>query len=421
MQYFANFVFTTEQKSIMKTIFFIGNSFLLIAFLFPTSLPGQSKEELERKQREIRKNIAYTDRLLKETSDEKESSYNDLLIINKKIQLRDQLLNNIKSEIERVKEQVEENKEIIKSLEKDLEVMKKEYERMIVEAYKNRHSYNDMMFILSSEDFNQAYRRLKYMEQITEARKRQAESIRYTQAQLTEKNKRLQEHKKEQIELIAEQREEGIKLEQEKKKQSRVLKTLKEEEKELQAKLSEQRRISRQLDNKIQEIIRKEAEASTPSGTSTTYKMTPEEKLVSQNFGKNMGRLPWPTETGVITIGFGSQRDPDGYSWVSNGIYISTTQGSTARAIFKGKVSSVFAVPGAQKAVIIRHGNYLTVYYNLTDVYVKNGQQVNAKESIGKVYTDGRDDKTTLHLQIWKEEGRNRIKLNPEPWLSRSN
>lgn len=406
----------------MKTIQHIAfRSIFAISMLLPVLVSGQSKEELERKQREIRKNIEYTDKLLKETSTEKESSYNDLLIIKKKIQLRDQLLQNIKAEIDRVNEEIEQNKERIEELEAELGLMKKEYEKMIVEAYKNRHSYNDLMFILSADDFNQAYRRLKYMEKIAEARKQQAQNIRDAQAELNQKNISLEEHKKDQIELIAQQREEGVILEKEKKEQSNVLNKLKEEEKELQARLTEQRRVSRQLDEKIQEIIRNEAQRSTPSGTSTVYKMTPEEKLVSENFGKNMGRLPWPTETGVVTIGFGSQRDPDGYSWVSNGIYISTTEGSTARAVFKGKVSSVFAVPGAQKAVIIRHGNYLTVYYNLTDVYVNNGQSVNAKESIGKVYTDKRDNKTTLHLQIWKEDGSNKIKLNPEPWLSRSN
>jgi len=170
------------------------------------------------------------------------------------------------------------------------------------------------------------------------------------------------------------------------------------------------------IQKEIEKLIAEENKRTSGS-TTGKYKLTPEEKLVSDKFGNNKGRLPWPVERGVITVRFGRQSHPvlANIEIDSKGVDISTTSGSDARAVFEGEVRRIFAVPGGHNAVIIRHGEYLSVYTNLSKVYVKSGEKVVAKQAIGKIHTDENDNKTILHLEIWQGN----VPLNPETWLAK--
>lgn len=374
---------------------------------------SQSKKDLETQKNKRKKDIEYTNKLLREVNSSSKNSYNTLLLLNKKIKLRQELINSMISEIKMIEQKISENQSIIESLQKDLEKLKSEYAAFIYYAYKNRSNYDRMMFIFSSEDFNTAYKRLKYLQYYTSFRKKQKEIIIQTQNVLIRKNEELEKVKAEKKVLIDAQQEESVVLSLEKTEQTNLLSNLKQKEAELKKQLTAYKRAAAELEKAIQKIIEEEAKKATKNGD---YTLTPEQKLVSDNFGANKGRLPWPTIRGEITSTFGEHDHPvlPGIKVRNNGIDISTSKGSNARAIFEGEVRQVLEIPGANKAVIIRHGAYLSVYQNMTEVFVQKGDKVTAKEDIGRVATKAGDNTTTLHLEIWKENA----KLDPASWIA---
>ncbi|NLA23839.1 MAG: peptidoglycan DD-metalloendopeptidase family protein, partial [Bacteroidales bacterium] len=206
------------------------------------------------------------------------------------------------------------------------------------------------------------------------------------------------------------------KLEQEQNSQTKTLNNLKNKESELKRKLQQQQQSANKLQREIEKLIAEEARRSS-GGKSTTYVLTPSEKIISTNFANNKGRLPWPVEKGVITSRFGKQAHPviKNITIDNAGVDISTNPGANVRAIFDGEVRSVMSMPGAQNIVIIRHGEYLSVYTHLMSVNVKVGDHVNTKQNIGKVYTDIDENKTILHLEVWFKEA----KENPAVWLAK--
>ncbi|MBI5217477.1 MAG: peptidoglycan DD-metalloendopeptidase family protein [Bacteroidia bacterium] len=437
------------------------------------TLYGQSKKELEQKKKKNQKEIDYTNKLLKENKKSKNKSYNTLLILNRKISLRKELIAGISSEIKNLNIKIDKNNKEINSLAKELVQLKKDYAQLIYYAYKNRSSYDRLMYILSANDFNQAYKRLKYLQQYSEYRRKQATAIVKNQKILAKKLAELQVKINEKQDLLAVQQEETTQLTKEKEEQTEILSSLKSKETELKEKLEEHILISRKLQKTIENLIASEEEARRKANEiarkekkekekklkeekikalknknlskkekeilekeekelseekedvkSTNkpdvFEMTPEEKITSANFGNNKGFLPWPTERGLITGTFGEHEHPvlPGIIIRNDGIDISTSEGENVRAIFSGVVSKVMQIPGFNNVIIIRHGNYLSVYSNLSQVNVKTGDKVTAKQKIGKVFTDTDDDnKTILHLQIWK----NNIKMDPALWLSQRN
>lgn len=300
---------------------------------------------------------------------------------------------------------------------------------MIVFAQKNQTNYSKVLFVLSSNSFNQAYKRLMYLRQYTEYRKRQAELIQWIRDLIQVKVGRLQQQRSEKESLLQAKKQEANQLSKEKKQQGQYLTSLQKKQKEFEKKLKEQQQIEAQLSNEIQKIIEeevrkarerakeKEKQTGKPS-TTTKYEMTPEEKLASGQFEQNKRRLPWPVERGVITDHFGVHEHPvlKNIQVKNNGVDISTAQGAKARSVFAGEVSRVFVVTGGNYAVIIRHGKYLTVYSNLVNVQVKSGEKVSIKQTIGTIGTDNDDDgKTVIKFQIWKEN----VKMDPEEWIAR--
>lgn len=407
-------------------------SFLLLSLLILlTSLVnGQSLDELRKKKQKTNDDIKYTTKLLEEAKKNQTKTLNKYNILNKQIELRTTLITGINSEVTVISGFIDQNAWLVTSLNSDLEELKKEYAKMIVFAQKNQTNYNKLLFVLSSNSFNQAYKRIMYLKQYTEYRKRQAELIQWIRDLIQVKVSRLQLQRAEKEVLLQTQKQEANKLTKEKTQQGQYLTTLQKKQKEFERKLKEQQQIEAQLSREIQKIIEEEIrkarerekekakQTGKPASGTTKYEMTPEEKLASGQFEQNKRRLPWPVERGVITDHFGVHEHPvlKNIQVKNNGVDISTVQGMKARSVFAGEVSRVFMVTGGNYAVIIRHGKYLTVYSNLINVQVKSGDKVAIKQTIGTIGTDTDDEsKTVLKFQIWRENE----KMDPEGWISR--
>lgn len=412
---------------------------LLLVFLMLAALVnGQSLDELRKKKQKTNEQIKYTTKLLEEAKKNQTKTLNKFKILNKQIELRTNLITGINSEVGVLADFIDQNAWLVSSLNADLEELKSEYARMIVYTQKNQTNYDKLLFVLSSNSFNQAYKRIMYLRQYTEYRKRQAELIQWIRDLIQVKVSRLQLQRAEKETLLESKKREADQLTKEKTQQGQYLTTLQKKQKEFEKKLREQQQIEAQLSNEIQKIVEEEVrkarerarelarakeaanktgKPSTKTSESTGYEMTPEEKLASGQFEQNKRRLPWPVERGVITDHFGIHEHPvlKNIQVKNNGIDISTSQGVKARAVFAGEVSRVFMVAGGNMAVIIRHGKYLTVYSNLVNVQVKSGDKVAIKQTIGTIGTDGDDEKTVLKFQIWKEN----VKMDPEDWIAR--
>jgi septal ring factor EnvC (AmiA/AmiB activator) len=378
---------------------------------------GQSLDELRKKKEKTNEEIKYTNRLLEEAKKNEKQTLNKYKILNKQIELRTNLITGINSEVGVLGEFIDQNEWLVNSLNSDLEALKKEYANMIIFAQRNQTNYSKVLFLLSSNSFNQAYKRMMYLRQYTEYRKRQAELIMWIHDLIEKKVNDLHRRRSEKETLLESKKREADQLNLEKKQQGQYLTTLQQKQKDFEKKLREQQKIEAQLSREIQRIIEDEVKKAQKSGK-TTYEMTPEQKLVSGQFEQNKRRIPWPVERGVITDHFGVHDHPvlKNIQVKNNGIDISTAQGSIARSVFAGEVSKVFVVTGGNKAVIIRHGKYLTVYSNLVNVQVQSGDKVSVKQTIGTIGTDSDDgDKTVLKFQIWKEN----VKLDPEDWIAK--
>jgi len=404
-------------------------SLLIVLLLLAALVNGQSLDALRKKKQKTNEEIQYTTKLLEEAKKNQTKTLNKYKILNKQIELRTNLITGINSEVGVLVDFIDQNAWLVSSLNSDLEQLKNEYAKMIVFAQKNQTNYSKLLFVLSSNSFNQAYKRIMYLRQYTEYRKRQADLIQWIRDLIQVKVSRLQTQRAEKETLLQSKKQEADKLNKEKKQQGQYLTTLQKKQKEFEKKLKEQQQIEAQLSNEIQKIIEeevrkarerekeKEKQTGVKSSTTAKYEMTPEEKLASGQFEQNKRRLPWPVERGVITDHFGVHEHPvlKNIQVKNNGVDISTAQGVKARAVFAGEVSRVFMVTGGNMAVIIRHGKYLTVYSNLVNVQVKSGDKVSIKQTIGTIGTDGDDEKTVLKFQIWKENE----KLNPEDWIAR--
>jgi len=394
-----------------------GILFLSFFLLLTAIVNGQSLDELRKKKLKTNEQIKLTTRLLDEAKKDEKNTLNKYNILNKQIELRASLITGINSEVGVLGEFIDQNAWLVNSLNSDLDELKKEYANMILFAQRNQTNYSKLLFVLSSNSFNQAYKRLMYLRQYTEYRKRQAELIQWIRDLIQVKVKNLVRQRSEKETLLQSKKQEADRLDREKRQQGVYLTTLQKKQKEIEKKLREQQKIESQLSREIERIIEEEVKKARASGK-TSYEMTPEQKMVSGQFEQNKRRIPWPVERGVITDHFGVHEHSvlKNIQVKNNGVDISTDQGAKARSVFAGEVSRVFVVSGGNKAVIIRHGKYLTVYSNLVNVQVNSGDKVSVKQTIGTIGTDADDDsKTILKFQIWKEN----VKLDPEDWISK--
>ena len=390
--------------------------------LFSLTLSAQSKKDLERKKKQLQKEISLTNRLLKETEKNKELSVDELLKLRSKINARANLISTMNVEIRVINKEVNSLEQNIKELENEIGRLKKEYAKIIYYAFKHRNTYDKIMFVFAAKDINQAYKRLKYIQQYTEYRKSQAKAIIDTQVSLKKKIEELQKVKQKNAALILLQEQEQQQLSAERLEQENVVKKLQGKEQELKEKLKKKEEAKRKLQKAIERIIaeeiRKAREAAKKSGTTSKgFPMTAEAKKLSNSFASNKGKLPWPVVKGIITARFGKHPHPvlAGIVINNNGIDISTTKGAMARAIFNGEVSSVAIIPGEGKVVMIRHGEYLSVYSYMSEVFVKKGDKITTKQDLGVLVNESGKNKTQVHIEIWK----GMTKLNPEYWIFR--
>ena len=378
-----------------------------------TCMYGQGLSELEKEKENTRKKIEYIRKLISETSKRREEGITQLGFIAKEIEMRRKVVDNIAFELELMEDDIEKRRKRIDLLNEEMEKEIDQYRNVIMQAFREMKGFQPLIFVLSSENFNQAYKRIKYMQKMARYRKAQAESIKERRKELLKEIGMMEERRKEKSRLLEEKRKENEVLEKRKSREKAMIAQLRRQEQKLRKDLKENEEIAARLEKTIKDIIAAEAKRREEAKT----KLTPEQAIIDKSFRSNKGKLPWPTERGVITGLFGEHEHPvlKGVKLNNNGIDITTEQGSEARALFDGEVSMVTTVPGANGVVIIRHGNYLTMYANLIDVYVRTGEKVQIKQKIGRIFTDEENDgKTVIHLEIWEENE----KLNPQQWLS---
>lgn len=398
---------------------------VFLAGISAGAMGQQTRTQLEQDKKKIEQEIEYTNRLLEQTRQSKQSSLNEVVILNRKIGQRERLIGTINQEIGILERQIIQAQDSIGLLYRDLNSLKDEYAKMIYYAYKNQNLYDRLMFIFSSEDFNQAYQRLKYFQQYNEYRKSQALQIQIKQKRLEIKMEELQKIVDQKAALLTAEERQRMQLTQEREAKNQSVQSLSKKEKDLQKTLKEKEAAARKLDKAIQDIIAEEIRLASeradkygaPLQKSGLFALTPEEKLISDDFMNNRGRLPWPVEQGVITSTFGEHPHPvlKNVKTKNNGIDLMTQEGAEARAVFSGVVTRVMNVPNNNNVVIIRHGEFLSVYSNLDEVYVKIGEKVSVKQKIGKIFTNRQDGKTELHFEVWQSK----TLLNPEEWLAR--
>jgi len=383
---------------------------LLLIIAVSRSALCQTRAELEEMRKKNLSEIEYVDRLLKSTASQKSENLNELRVIGKKLDLREKLINEYGQEINLLEYRISLNRTAGQMLEEDLENMKKEYAKSIVSAYKATKGTPALAFILSSTDFNQGYKRLKYIQQVARYRRRESETIETIYVELKETRERLEKDRRNISDLRGkEQRQKNI-LREEKSKKESLVSNLSKKEKQLQQELQEKKRIARQIEKEIERVIEEERRKSmTPS-------MTEAMKSIGASFEESRGRLPWPVERGIITGHFGLQPHPvlKNVTEDNIGIEITASGQISARAVYRGEVMRVFAISGANMAVILRHGKYLTVYQNLVNVKVKAGESVSTGQEIGQVYVDTQNgSKAVIKFMVYEEKK----KLDPELWL----
>ena len=381
---------------------------------------------MQKRKVKIQKEIDFTNKQLQIVTKNKSATKEQLEALQKKIHLREQLIGTINSEITAIGGQIATTSKEITSLEEKMKRLKESYANMITFAQSNRNIYQRLMFIFAAADFNQAYKRITYLKEYSHHRKIQAEQIVSTQTQLTGKKIELVTRKNEKTNLKVSEQNNKATLEKEKGEQDKLMKNLTVREQKLRKDLAEKLAAKQKLDRAIESLIRKEIEAARKKAvaagkknvtTENVFTSTPEALKLSSNFSSNKGLLPWPVEQGSISSTFGEHphKELKGIMIKNNGIDIQSEKGSFARTIFEGTVSGVINIPGSNKAVIIRHGDYLTVYANLTQVNVKTGDKVKTKQKIGSIGEDDDKEMAEVHLEIWKTT----TKLNPQLWIAR--
>jgi septal ring factor EnvC (AmiA/AmiB activator) len=384
--------------------------YILSLLLISCTVYGQSRAELEDMRKKNLQEIEYVDRMLRNTSTQKNENLNELRVIGKKLNLREKLINEYGQEISLLEYRISLNSLATAMLEEDLEKLKKEYAKSIVSAYKATKGTPALAFILASSDFNQGYKRLKYIQQVARYRRKETETIETIYLEVQNTKQRLENDRKNVNDLKNKEVRQKQILRDEQNRKERLINSLSRKEKQLKQDLEEKKRVARQIEKEIEKLIEEERKRS------ETVPMDREMKLIGDSFGENRGRIPWPVESGIITSHFGLQPHPVLKNVTEDNIGIEiTSNGQTrAKAVFKGQVVRVFAISGANMAVIVRHGKYLTVYQNLVNVRVKAGDNTALGQDLGDVYMDnGAGGKSVLKFMIYEEKK----KLDPEQWL----
>lgn len=395
----------------------------LMIFLFTGNFSGYSqtsREDLEQRRLELREEIQRINSLRTSNKNAEKSVLTEVEDLDRQIRTTENLIKVTNQQANLLTRDINSNTNKIQSLRKELEKLKEDYSQMIEKSFKSKSQQSRVMFLLSSESFLQAYKRLQYMKQYANYRKQQGDEIKLRTEEMQALNASLIKQKKTKDILIAENRETRAQLGKNRQSQQILIKSIRQKEGQFASQIKKKQQEINAIDKQIDEIIRASIAAANKESGSTSrdvYELTPEAKALAANFASNKGKLPWPVRSGVVTTRFGTQPHPvvKSISINSNGVRIETDKGGKARAVFGGTVSEVQAVKGANKAVMVRHGDYLTIYNNLSKVYVNKGDVVSLSQDIGEVATSSSSGKTTLYFLIYK----NMDKLDPSDWILR--
>ena len=392
---------------VRRYIFLFG----LLSFILCSAWAADSVKDLQNKQKKLQQEIEQTNTMLKQTKKDETATLNKLQLTQQNIKNQKKLIRTLDNEITALDREMKALGNTRDSLQRILEGYKQEYAQMIRNTHYARLQQSPLLFLMSSDSFQQLARRARYLQEFAHFRQEQVARIERTQAEIDTQNDLLQTNKSDKQHALSSRKREQENLKRDERKQQTMLNQLKTKEKDLTKQLKQQQKKVAELNKKIDDMIRKQTEKASKTS------LTKEQKLIAGGFEANKGRLPWPVERGIISGHYGKQQHPV-YAQVTmdnKGIYIQTTTGMKARAVYKGEVTSCFMVGGTY-AVIVQHGNYRSVYSNLSKLNVKQGDKVDTKQTIGTIFTDpAQDQKTELYFQIYKD----RNILNPELWIAK--
>ena len=391
----------------------------VIFFIMMTFVANcQTVESLENKIQSIQKDIRLTEKLLKETSKDKEASINQVNLLQAQISQRESLIKTYQNQINTINKNIQKNKDQIASLEKDLSLLRKDYSNLLVINYRNKGKTNSLLFIFSSEDFNQAMRRMRYIQELNGLVKEKIEEIDSTQIKINLQLKKNEKNKKDKEAILAKEKQEKSILLNERDKLNKDIASLKKKEKQIQKDINAKEKQTKELEKQIEKIIAEEVRKVKERELTAKKNNTKAVDInLSNDFAQNKGKLPFPVDQGIITRKYGLNQHPTikDLKTTNNGIDISTPKGSKAKSIFNGEVCIV-NIQGNNNTILIRHGLYFSLYSNLEKVFVKVGDKVSTGQEIGRIHTNINDGKTILHFELWHE---NKTKLNPSLWLKK--
>ena len=383
-----------------------------------SQIKNDEQKKLEAQRLKLKKEIKQINNLLFSNTKIRKIALNEVENIETRLNVRLELIKVTNQQANLLTRRININQRNIENQRKELDELKKEYAKMIQKSYASKSLQNRLMFLFSSENFLQAYRRIQYLKQYARYRRKQGLQISEKTKLLQNLNQVLIEENEMKTKLINDNREIRKKLVQEQKQQQELINTLRLKQNTLRTQIEKKQKQRQRIDKEINRLIREAiAESNRISGKKSReiFQLTPEAKLIAENFQENKGRLPWPLEKGVVTQGFGRQRHPVVKTTIiqSNGVTISTEPFAKVRAVFEGEVMSVIIIKGSNPSVLIRHGSYITLYTNLSKLYVKKGEKVSSKQVIGEVFTNQQTGRTQLQFGIF-----NNIKaLNPKDWV----
>ena len=383
-----------------------------------SQIKNDEQKKLEAQRLKLKKEIKQINNLLFSNTKIRKIALNEVENIETRLNVRLELIKVTNQQANLLTRRININQRNIENQRKELNELKKEYAKMIQKSYASKSLQNRLMFLFSSENFLQAYRRIQYLKQYARYRRKQGLQISEKTKLLQNLNQVLIEENEMKTKLINDNRGIRKKLIQEQKKQQELINTLRLKQNTLRIQIEKKQKQRQRIDKEINRLIREAiAESNRISGEKSReiFQLTPEAKLIAENFQENKGRLPWPLEKGVVTQGFGRQRHPVVKTTIiqSNGVTISTEPFAKVRAVFEGEVMSVIIIKGSNPSVLIRHGSYITLYTNLSKLYVKKGEKVSSKQVIGEVFTNQQTGRTQLQFGIF-----NNIKaLNPKDWV----
>tara|TARA_R110000868_G_scaffold195442_4_gene441116 strand:- start:1493 stop:2719 length:1227 start_codon:yes stop_codon:yes gene_type:complete len=396
--------------------------FVVFAALFCSSIgfPQSSKQqELEERRQELRQEIKKINELQLENKSKAKSQLSLIENYNYKISVLNNLISVTNQQANLITREINSNQKKITKLRTELTTLKEDYAAMIVKSYKSKNQQSRIMFLLSSDNFKQAYKRLQYMKQYSDHQKQQGEEIKTKSEELQTINTNLLKQKNAKEKLVAENREVQKTLEEEREQHQMLMTSIKRNlnvyDAQVRKKQQEAARIDREIERIIREVIANSNKKAGKAESSSDFALTPAEKVLASNFASNKGKLPWPVIKGFVTVGYGTQPSPidSSISIKSNGVRIATEKGAKVRAVFNGEVSRIVVIKNANPIIMIRHGNYITAYKNLSKVYIKEGDKVTTEQDIGEVFTNPSNGDTILNFIIYE----NLNTLNPAEWI----